>query len=245
MFGGKLTQLAGHWNALSRDARWAVLSAAERKGNRWDDESFWATGVADVDAVLGQCEGLKFGRALDFGCGVGRLSRALAHRFEQVDGVDVSLGMVEQAQQSAPPNVKFHENPWPHLKLFSAASFDFGLSLMTLQHMQPSLMEKYLAEFGRVLKPGALLYVQIPELPRARFSSLRLRTVARRLAFKAPGVKRLWKWRKGELPLEMYGLRQTRVEQVLRRAGFQVLKVEAEQFAGDDWHSLHYLARRS
>ena len=244
MFGGKLTQLAGHWNTLSRDARWAVLSAAERKGHRWDDHSFWATGVADVASVLSQCEGVRLGHALDFGCGVGRLSRALAQHFEQVDGVDVSLGMVEQARRSTLPNVKFHDNPWPHLKLFSDATFDLALSLMTLQHMPPALMEKYLRELGRVLKPGALLYVQIPELPRARFSSLRLRTVVRRWAFKAPGVKRLWKLRKGELPLEMYGLRRARVEHVLRRAGFQVLKVEADQSAGDDWHSLHYVARR-
>ena len=245
MFGGKLTQLAGHWNALSRDARWAVLSASERKGNRWDDASFWATGVGDVSSVLAQCEGVRFGRALDFGCGVGRLSRALGARFERVDGVDVSSGMVEQARQCTLPNVTFHENPWPHLKLFPDAAFDFALSLMTLQHMPPALMEKYLAELGRVLAPGALLYLQIPGLPKARFSSLRLRTVVRRLAFKAPGVKRLWKLRKGELPLEMYGLRRERVEHVLRRAGLEVLKVGADQFAGDDWHSLNYLARRS
>ena len=37
-------------------------------------------------------------RALDFGCGVGRLTRALGMRFESAFGVDISAGMVEQAQ---------------------------------------------------------------------------------------------------------------------------------------------------
>lgn len=222
------------------------MSADDRKGNRWDDEAFWATGVADVAGALAECapHGLTFGRALDFGCGVGRLSRALSPHFEQVDGVDVSAGMVELARQSAFPNTGFHENAWPHLKLFGDARFDFALSVMTLQHMPPALMKQYVRELGRVLKPGALAWLQVPHAPLSRFSSVRLRTTVRRLVFKVPGARRWWKWRKGELPLEMYGLRREQVEQLLRRAGFEVVHVAVDQAAGADWHSLHYVARR-
>ena len=65
LLGAKLTQLATHWNTLARDARWAVLSAADRKGNRWDDAAFWATGIHDVAGVLAACggSGLRPGRA--------------------------------------------------------------------------------------------------------------------------------------------------------------------------------------
>ena len=38
-------------------------------------------------------------RALDFGCGVGRLTRALGTRFESALGVDISAGMIEQARR--------------------------------------------------------------------------------------------------------------------------------------------------
>ena len=38
------------------------------------------------------------GSVLDFGCGVGRLSRELSGRFERYVGVDISAGMVERAQ---------------------------------------------------------------------------------------------------------------------------------------------------
>ncbi len=223
-----------------------MLSAAERKGNRWDDEAFWATGIADVSGALAECapHGLKFGHALDFGCGVGRLSRALSLHFEQVDGVDVSAGMVELARQSPFSNTTFHENPYPHLKLFGDARFDFALSVMTLQHLPPGLMKPYVAELGRVLKPGALAWLQVPHAPRSRLSALRARTMARRLVFKVPGAQRLWKWRKGELPLEMYGLRREQMEHLLRRSGFEVLRVAVDHAAGDDWHSFHYVARR-
>ncbi len=199
-----------------------------------------------MSGALADCapHGLQFGRALDFGCGVGRLSRALSPHFVQVDGVDVSAGMVALARQSPFSNTTFHENPYPHLKLFGDACFDFALSVMTLQHMPPGLMKQYVAELGRVLKPGALAWLQVPHAPVAPLSALRLRTVARRVVFKVPGARRWWKWRKGELPLEMYGLRRDQVEHVLQRAGFEVLRVAVDQAAGDDWHSFHYVARR-
>ena len=41
---------------------------------------------------------LRHGTALDFGCGVGRLTHALAPHFERTYGVDVSSTMIEQAQ---------------------------------------------------------------------------------------------------------------------------------------------------
>ena len=36
--------------------------------------------------------------ALDFGCGIGRLSQALAEHFDQVYGVDISPKMIELAR---------------------------------------------------------------------------------------------------------------------------------------------------
>ena len=247
MFGDSLSQLATHWNRLARDAKWAVLSAPERKGHRWDDASFWATGHADVTRVLAECRALGLapsGDALDFGCGVGRLSRALAPHFTRVDGVDISSEMVTLAREHAPANTTFHANPRADLRLFTSARFDFALSLMTLQHMPPQLMRAYLFELGRVLKPSAIAYFQIPKRPRRRLSRVRLKTHVRRAAFRVPGVQTAWLWRKGELPLEMYGLPKAKVLGLLARAGFELIAAIPDEAAGDDWFSLHYIARR-
>ena len=43
--------------------------------------------------------GLHRGTALDFGCGVGRLSQALTKYFEQVAGVDISHTMIAKAKE--------------------------------------------------------------------------------------------------------------------------------------------------
>ena len=85
-----------------RDPLWAILSDPARKGGRWDLGRFMQTGVGEVASLLYQLQtlGLDVGRGevLDFGCGVGRLSQALAPHFQRVTGVDISAEMIEQAQ---------------------------------------------------------------------------------------------------------------------------------------------------
>ena len=95
---------------------WAILSYKDGKYGRWDEEEFFRHGVERIDEFLGH--GATLGRpagheaALDFGCGVGRLSRALASHFDQVTGVDISETMIGRARElnAAIPNVEFRCN---------------------------------------------------------------------------------------------------------------------------------------
>jgi 2-polyprenyl-3-methyl-5-hydroxy-6-metoxy-1,4-benzoquinol methylase len=244
----ELSSLASHWNSLARDAKWAVLSDPSAKGGQWNDEAFWRTGEGDVRAVLADCARLEANplraRALDFGCGVGRLSRALAAEFSRVDGVDVSSSMIELARQAAPANATFHENRVADLSIVPSASFDFVLTLIVLQHMRPHLMVGYLREFGRVLRPGGVIYFQVPSSPRPRFSKVRAKTLVRRVAFRVPGVKSLWRRVRGELPIEMYALPERQVRATLDALGFELLSVVEDAAAGEDWKSLRYVAKK-
>ena len=89
------------WERLAEvDALWAVLTRPGRKGGRWDVDEFFATGEAEIAHVFSVAASLgrpaRRGRAIDFGCGVGRLTRALGTRFESALGVDISAGMIDQ-----------------------------------------------------------------------------------------------------------------------------------------------------
>ena len=166
----ELEDLQQHWTAFGeQDPLWAILAFPEKRGGAWELEEFFATGRADVDLVLGMLAergiAIERGRALDFGCGVGRLTRALAERFDSCDGVDLAASMIERARElnKDGERVRFHHNDAPDLRLFPDGSFDFILSLIVLQHMKPELMRGYLREFVRVLRPGGLAYFQIPE----------------------------------------------------------------------------------
>jgi SAM-dependent methyltransferase len=159
---------AADWEANARvDARFAILSDPGH-GEEWTTAEFLATGEEEIAAVFSHLDEVGVapaarGRALDFGCGVGRLTRALGRRFDEAVGVDVAPTMVEQARALGPDaNVSFVVNQAADLGVFADASFDFVYSNIVLQHVSNELQRSYVAEFCRVLAPGGLAVFQIP-----------------------------------------------------------------------------------
>jgi SAM-dependent methyltransferase len=163
-----LARLRRVWNELGADdPLWAILSRPDKRGGRWDEAEFFALGESEIAAIEAQCAALgvprRHGIALDFGCGIGRLSRALASRYDEVIGVDVSASMLERARtaQAAFPNVRFVENAAPQLDFLADASVDMAYSAITLHHIPAPLQLAYVAEFLRVLAPGGVAVFQI------------------------------------------------------------------------------------
>jgi SAM-dependent methyltransferase len=107
------------------------------------------------------------GKALDFGCGVGRITRALSSFFEEVHGVDIAPSMVEQARRLAGPDsgCTFYVNDSQDLGLFETGAFDFVFSVLVLQHMEPVYSMRYVRELVRVLSTGGILCFQLPSEP--------------------------------------------------------------------------------
>jgi len=99
---------------------------------------------------------------LDFGCGVGRLSQALATDFDEVDGVDISESMIQAANgyNKQGGRVRYHLNVSKGLELFPSNTFDFVFTLICLQHIPPNFQLSYIGEFMRVLKKGGVAYFQ-------------------------------------------------------------------------------------
>lgn len=161
------------WDAhAKRDPLWAVLSEAGKEARRWDVRRFFQTGVNEVALMFYELESrgvaVNRGAALDFGCGVGRLSQALAASFSHVVGVDVSPRMIETATalNPFPDRARFVWNGEPHLQQFGDATFDFIYTNLVLQHIVPEISEVYLREFVRLLRRGGILVFQLPSHPR-------------------------------------------------------------------------------
>jgi len=165
-----LAKIARQWESHAQsDARWAVLSETGKRSGGWDDSAFYATGRSLIDDTLrfvrsAQAYPVRQARALDFGCGVGRLSRALADYFAHVDGVDVAPSMIAQAQAASPSpdRIKYHVNIRRDLGLFDSDSFDLVFSFITLQHIPTPLALSYVCEFVRVTSPGGTIVFQAP-----------------------------------------------------------------------------------
>ena len=114
--------------------------------------------------------------ALEIGSGLGRVVRSLADRFDRVIGIDISEEMVTRARELVDhPGVEFRLGDGASLAGVDDASVDLVLSFTVFQHIpDPRVIDAYLAEAGRVLRPGGVLVFQWNNLPGHR------RWVARR-----------------------------------------------------------------
>jgi SAM-dependent methyltransferase len=172
-----------------KDALFTVCTDQAKAGGRWEVPDFLATGEKEIGRVLNYVAGLGLrpnfsGRSLDFGCGVGRLSQALAKRFRYCTGVDISNVMIEKANSlnQVADRCDFYVNQRPTLELFEPGTFSFIYSNIALQHMPSHHAAGYLSEFVRVLAPGGVLVFQAADSMRgslARRIRVRLQIRAR------------------------------------------------------------------
>ena len=161
-----LKQVRRHWNLFARsNPMWSNLTG----DSAWDAEAFFATGETEIEETLQRAQELEVAparrtRALDFGCGVGRLTQALGRRFDRADGVDIARAMLEEARRydRSGGRCQYHLNTSGHLGQFESGSFDLVCSLLVLQHMEPGDAVRYIAEMVRVLAPGGLLAFNVP-----------------------------------------------------------------------------------
>jgi SAM-dependent methyltransferase len=163
------------WENLARtDPFWAILAEPEFKGNRWSAEDFFRTGVVEIDEVVATLGRLGLpstgGRALDFGCGAGRLTQALAGHFDRVWGVDISPTMVQLANQlnKFQDRCNYAINPNPNLRIFDDGFFDLVYTRRTLMHVPRRLIRGYISELLRVTSPNGVLVFHLPSGPKNR-----------------------------------------------------------------------------
>lgn len=163
-----LERMRREWDERAREnARYYVNTASDN----WTDEEFFQSGRQNVrEEILSDMGNICQGRdpkqmtVLEIGCGVGRVTRALAEVFGKVYAVDVSGEMVARAQKNLAdvPNVVIRQNNGTDLRVLGKVSIDFAFSFIVFQHI-PSrdVIRNYVAEAYRLLRPGGLFKFQV------------------------------------------------------------------------------------
>lgn len=152
-----------------------------------DAEAFWERGEEVLERLVAMT-GHRFGageEVLDIGCGVGRMTRALARRVRFVHGLDVSSEMLRLAREH---NAGIANADWLHgdgtsLSVVADAAVDGVFSHVVFQHLPSAEMTLgYVREMGRVLRPGGWALFQVSTNPAIHRPPLhvRLRRVLRR-----------------------------------------------------------------
>jgi len=164
----QLEKMRQDWDARAREnARHFVATGRED----WSDEEFFRSGEKAVSEdiltdMTNICQGKdpQAMRVLEIGCGAGRLTRALSNVFGEVHAVDVSGEMVELARKAVAdrPGVHVYQNNGCDLTVVPPVEFDFAYSAIVFQHI-PSreVIENYVREVHRLLRPGALFKFQV------------------------------------------------------------------------------------
>ena len=207
------------------DPLWAVLTEDSRRGGGWDPEEFFATGREEIAGVFDELERLdalpKAGAALDFGCGVGRLSQALAERFQSVVGLDISSTMVRAAERynEHGERCRYLVNETERLAEIPDASQDFVYSAIALQHSPPASQVAYLGELLRVLKPGGIGAVQLRIGPDRRPGGLMELSDAIFFGWMKPTWKRL----RGRPPVQVHRVGEKAARAAIEAGGGRVL----------------------
>lgn len=134
---------------------------------RVEDSHWWYVGMRHVaDALLRRRLNGRGGvlDILDAGCGTGGNSAHL-RAYGRVTGIDVSPDALSFARER--PGLRLARGSVERLP-FRSASFDLVVSNDVLCHLQVADDRRATAEFGRVLRPGGVLYLQLPAFEQLR-----------------------------------------------------------------------------
>src|SRR3984885_15075014 len=159
-------RMRADWNQRAReDAHYYVAFG----GRDQDEAEFHATATDVLRSIEAQLKRLpgnvnrRARRALEIGCGPGRLVKPLSRHFGEIHGVDVSDEMIRLARQRLAdiPHAHFHATNGASLAQFVDLSFEFVYSYAVFQHI-PSrdVVLEYMREIRRVLKPGGIFHGQ-------------------------------------------------------------------------------------
>jgi len=199
------------WNTLGETQPYfAVLTEDRFLRERMSDEdreAFFASGEADVAQIFDLID-FAPKSALDFGCGVGRLTRALAKRVDRVAGVDAAESMLRIARENV-PNATFSTT-------IPNERFDLIVSLIVFQHIPVKRGEALLDELLAHLDGAAALHFTF-----RRPGSL-IRRVARVIRARVPLVHRIAQRIRRERPMPYMQMNEYDLDRalaIMRRHG--------------------------
>jgi SAM-dependent methyltransferase len=165
------------WDARAREEPYYFIDDRRAYGDP-ELAAFWNEGERDLDRLLSLLH-LRIAAeddVLEIGCGVGRLTRPIAARASSVHALDVSGEMLERGRRHHPSedNIRWVLGDGHSLAPIGDGAVDAVISHVVFQHIpDPRVTLGYVAEIGRVLRPGGWAAFQVsndPQIHRPRRS---------------------------------------------------------------------------
>lgn len=120
-------------------------------------EDRWRRETDDLEARLFIRHDARGARWLDYGCGIGRMSKVLLRYAEAVVGADISPAMLDLAKNYVNDPVRFFTTTPDRLSAGQPHAYDGIIAFWVLQHVKDPEID--IRRLWRALKPDGRLYV--------------------------------------------------------------------------------------
>jgi SAM-dependent methyltransferase len=228
------------WRELGRvQPYWGVISQDEYRTENLTPatvEAFYLSGIADMADIVRRIEratgARPSGRALDFGCGAGRLAEAMCAYAVSVTGYDVSPGMLEKARA--------HGGRAAYADVLPDGPFDWINSYIVFQHIPPERGLVLMAELMNRLAPGGVISLQLTVWRDDRHKPPKPNGWRRLLGPLLPQLSAA-RLKRGTIFMHDYDL--SAVVEILNRAGVEDLTLSATDHDGH--HGVILIGRKA
>lgn len=238
----KLSETKKNWEKYAKkNPMWSILTYAPKTG--WTKKAFFKTGEEEIKLMLKLLKdnnlSVKFKTALDFGCGIGRVSRALGEYFEKVVGIDISAKMIDEANRlNKNRNITYLKNDSDNLGQFKKNSIDLIYSNIVLQHINPEYSKKYIKEFLRIIKNDGLVVFQIPH--RANFLGF-FKKIFQKIIYH---LNKTVFFKRDALVMEMNCISQEEIKHFVESNSARILLIHKDNMAGRYYESYTYFVTK-
>ena len=216
------TASAAWWNKSLEEVGLVGMDKLVSADDSW--AALLKTGEEDVARALSVTR-MRVGpnrTLLEIGCGVGRMSAALAKRFGRVIGVDVASTLIDEAKRrNQCDNVSFETCDGVHLRPSNASGCDTVFSYEVLYYLNRQTLTTYFIDTFVLLRSGGEFVFQLNMEP--IHLKTRLSFLLRRVLY-ACGIKQWRGWATGA-GMKRYHHSETWLRQTLERVGFHVERI--------------------
>lgn len=152
-------ELRSSWEHFAEISPFEFI-ATQHEG-KFNKEEFYENGRffnSILRLHLDSLEVKERGKALDFGCGAGRLTKWIIPMYKETHGVDISQKMIDIAKENVPGAIYQRLD---NLSSFADNTFDLVHTVWVLQHMRIEYQLEYIKDFFRITKPNGMVTFDI------------------------------------------------------------------------------------
>lgn len=143
-----------------------LATAAAISGNPFKESEYFALAEKSMQRhweyyIAPKIGGRRYELAVDLAIGWGRNTEMLRHMCDKVVGVDINQECIDHCRErfKDADNVSFLKTDGTELKGIKDASVDLVYCFDAMVHFQPEIVDAYVTEFARVLKPGGIGFI--------------------------------------------------------------------------------------